>query len=171
MQTNSALLPPAEVRQNTQRTVETDSFSEVNQDMDTKSDGSYDPLFDDEPDIDGGPQIGNTHVGQAEKATPTASDLSLPGTALDSRIASRVPSSSISKNAPPALDPAAYASYSPDILMTASVDGQVIIWDQRVNTPGRGVGRLFMNDKTPPWCASVGIFLYASPGPAVTPIF
>jgi transcriptional activator SPT8 len=117
-------------------------------DADVKSDGSYDPLFDDEPDSEAPPQ---NPMAQTQPQSQNTSDLSLPGTVPHSRIAS----SSIPKNAPPVLDHSSYTSYSPDILLTASVDGQIVLWDQRVDTFGSGVGRLFMNDKTPPWCASV----------------
>ena len=53
------------------------------------------------------------------------------------------------------LDPATYATFSPDLLMTAHFDGQVMLWDRRVHSPGKGVGRLWMSEKTPPWCMSV----------------
>ncbi|KAG2020238.1 hypothetical protein CC2G_005602 [Coprinopsis cinerea AmutBmut pab1-1] len=77
-----------------------------------------------------------------------------------SRPATQAPSSSIGggiaapKNAPPLLEPAGYQNFSSDLLMTAFVDGQVILWDRRVSSPGRGVGRLWMSEKTPPWCLS-----------------
>ncbi|KAH6918514.1 WD40-repeat-containing domain protein [Coprinopsis sp. MPI-PUGE-AT-0042] len=58
------------------------------------------------------------------------------------------------KNAPPLLEPMGYQTYSSDLLMTAFVDGQVVLWDRRVSSPGRGVGRLWMSEKTPPWCLS-----------------
>ena len=61
------------------------------------------------------------------------------------------------KNAPPLLDRNGYSNFSSDLLMTAYVDGQVILWDRRVSSPGRGVGRLWMSEKTPPWCLSVSI--------------
>jgi len=61
------------------------------------------------------------------------------------------------KNAPPLLDKSNYSGYSSDLLMTAFVDGQVVLWDRRVSTLGKGVGRLEMNEKTPPWCLSVRI--------------
>jgi transcriptional activator SPT8 len=38
--------------------------------------------------------------------------------------------------------------------MIAAIDGQIMLWDKRVNTPGTGVGRLWMSEKTPPWCVS-----------------
>jgi transcriptional activator SPT8 len=44
--------------------------------------------------------------------------------------------------------------------MTAAIDGQIILWDKRVNTVGKGVGRLWMSEKTPPWCLSVNGFLF-----------
>lgn len=59
------------------------------------------------------------------------------------------------KNAPPLLDSSSYSNFSSDLLMTAFVDGQVVLWDRRVSTPGQGVGRLWMSEKTPPWCLSV----------------
>ncbi|OSC97131.1 WD40 repeat-like protein [Trametes coccinea BRFM310] len=108
----------------------------IKQDDDAKSDTSYDPLFD-EPDADGdgdgpkynagGHQSGGQNLGRGAIAP---------------------------KGAPPILDPSTYAAFSPDLLMTAHVDGQVILWDRRVNTPGKGVGRLWMSEKTPPWCMS-----------------
>lgn len=99
-------------------------------DSDAKSDASFDPLFDDVPDED-----------TLQKATPMPSRAAQPG---------RAP-----KNAPPLLDAATYASFSADILMTAAIDGQVVLWDKRSYSPGRGVGRLWMSERTPPWCLSV----------------
>lgn len=58
------------------------------------------------------------------------------------------------KNAPPLLDNSTYSRYSSDLLMTAFVDGQVVLWDRRVSSAGKGVGRLWMSEKTPPWCLS-----------------
>lgn len=56
----------------------------------------------------------------------------------------------------PLLDPVSYTNFSPDIFMTAAIDGQVALWDRRANAvSGRGVGRLEMGEKTPPWCISV----------------
>jgi len=107
-------------------------------DSDANSDASFDPLFDDEPEMPIDPvtpsnpqqQLSRTTVGQI--APP--------------------------KNAPPLLDNAKYVTFSPDLLMSASIDGQVMLWDRRVNTPGIGVGRLWMSEKTPPWCLSVRQF-------------
>ena len=112
---------------------------------DAKSDGSYDPLFD-EPDADGVPDLMN---GLQDRGL----DLSLPGTVPNPQFNRHMPSNAIPKNAPSLLDPLTYSTYSPDVLMTASIDGQIFLWDQRVETR---VGRLFMSERTPPWCVSVG---------------
>lgn len=58
------------------------------------------------------------------------------------------------KNAPPLLDSSSYSTFSSDLLMGAFVDGQVVLWDRRVSTAGKGVARLWMSEKTPPWCLS-----------------
>ncbi|KAI0721065.1 WD40-repeat-containing domain protein [Cerioporus squamosus] len=116
------------------------------QEDDARSDASYDPLFD-EPDS-GGDADGSGapatfapfgSVGQGHMQ-PNSQHLGRGAIAP--------------KGAPPILDPATYATFSPDLLMTAHVDGQVILWDRRVNTPGKGVGRMWMSEKTPPWCMS-----------------
>lgn len=119
----------------------------LKQEDDAKSDTSYDPLFD-EPDAgadgDGSgapasfPSFGNAGQGHMQS---NGQNLGRGAIAP--------------KGAPPILDPATYATFSPDLLMTAHVDGQVILWDRRVNTPGNGVGRMWMSEKTPPWCMSV----------------
>lgn len=145
-------------------------------DVDVKSEASFDPLFDDEPDADGEPD--NDSAAQHPSATgssdppknepPAASVGSDPvrpdGTHAAQPQAPQPPTRGTlgivapPKNAPPLLDPAAYATFSPDLLMTASIDGQVILWDKRVHVPGKGVGRLWMSEKTPPWCLSVSFF-------------
>ncbi|KAL1944457.1 hypothetical protein VTO73DRAFT_2887 [Trametes versicolor] len=112
------------------------------QEDDAKSEGSYDPLFD-EPDADGygdGPKPPHSANHMSGFQQPNGQNLGRGAIAP--------------KGAPPILDPATYASLSPDLLMTAHVDGQVILWDRRAQTPGKGVGRLWMSEKTPPWCMS-----------------
>ncbi|KAF7331824.1 MT-A70-domain-containing protein [Mycena kentingensis (nom. inval.)] len=101
--------------------------SNANQPMDTdaKSDASFDPLFDDEPETT--PQV------KQQTGTPA------------------LPSRAIAHNAPPLLDSNINASFSPDILLTAAIDGQVMLWDRRAQN---SVGRLWMSEKTPPWCLS-----------------
>ncbi|KAF9792221.1 WD40 repeat-like protein [Thelephora terrestris] len=113
---------------------------------DAKSDASYDTLFD-EPDVDGAPDLPN---GSQDRSL----DLSLPGTVPNPQFNRHMPSSTIAKNAPPLLDPHTYSTYSSDVLMTASIDGQIFLWDRRVEAQGNGVGRLFMSERTPPWCVS-----------------
>ena len=133
-----------------------------NQDADARSDASFDPLFDDEPDADAEPENGRgvSGAGTSHFALPS-NNLAVPSNAADR---SSMPHSNgrgmlgivpPPKNAPPLLNFSAYAVYSPDLLLTASIDGQVVLWDRRVSSPGSGVGRLEMNEKTPPWCLSV----------------
>ena len=115
------------------------------QEDDVKSEASYDPLFD-EPDAEG---EGDGPAGQNSFAT-------FPGHGHGPLNNQHLGRGAIApKGAPPVLDPTTYATFSPDLLMTAHVDGQVILWDRRVNSPGRGVGRLWMSEKTPPWLMSV----------------
>ena len=127
------------------------------QDSDTKSDMSYDPLFD-EPEADGESNVQSQQTAlpsvPSSQSGPTSAATHLQ-TAVQPSGRTNVPSVPIPKNAPPLLDPASYSAFSSDVLMTASIDGQVILWDKRVNTPRKGVGRLEMSEKTPPWCVSV----------------
>ncbi|RDX56746.1 WD40 repeat-like protein [Lentinus brumalis] len=118
----------------------------LKQDDDARSDTSYDPLFD-EPDA-GADGDGN---GAPASFAPSgnAGQSHMPPTGQHLGRGAIAP-----KGAPPILDPATYATFSPDLLMTAHVDGQVILWDRRVHTPGKGVGRMWMSEKTPPWCMS-----------------
>jgi transcriptional activator SPT8 len=97
-------------------------------DSETKSDASdYDPLFDDEPEPSG-----------QSRARPQAASRPI----------------APPKNAPPLLDHSLYSTFLPDMIMTAYIDGQIVLWDRRAQTPGTGVGRLWMSEKTPPWCLS-----------------
>ncbi|KAF8559783.1 WD40 repeat-like protein [Imleria badia] len=140
------------------------------QESDAKSDTSFDPLFDDEPDLDGegddylGPDgiVGQTKVSHQESATPEvnvglavpdggASDPTSQAQAVRSLQSSVAPP----KNAPPLLSAENSTTFSPDILMVSAIDGQIMLWDKRANTPGKGVGRLWLSEKTPPWCVSV----------------
>ncbi|KAF8350650.1 WD40 repeat-like protein [Amanita rubescens] len=118
------------------------------QDSDAKSDISFDPLFDDDPDGagDGGDEKPPVTTESTQGASNIVQTLEPP--------LSTVSSIPPPKNAPPLLDPATYATYSPNVLMTAYIDGQVVLWDRRAQTPGKGVGRLWMSEKTPPWCLS-----------------
>jgi transcriptional activator SPT8 len=141
------------------------------QDADATSDASFDPLFDGEPDAEGefdnenptpdefgafrsqAPQGDGSITGnKASLAVPDAPN-------LGQQQAARSPQHSVAppKNAPPLLDAANSSTFSPDILMIGAIDGQIMLWDKRVNTPGTGVGRLWMSEKTPPWCVSVRI--------------
>lgn len=118
---------------------------------DARSDASFDPLFDDVPEE------------PPQPPPPAESKLAMPGSSqMQSPFFTRdpaAPSIPPPKGAPPLIDATEFQTYSPDLLMTAFIDGQVILWDRRVLTSGKGVGRLWMNEKTPPWCLSVSEFL------------
>lgn len=135
---------------------------------DAKSEMSYDPLFDDEPDADadGEPDSENaaqwqqTH-GMNVSSSQGAAPLGIPRSTSQPNSRAALSSAAVPKNAPPLLDSIGYSTFSADLLMTASIDGQIVLWDKRVNTPYKGVGRLEMSEKTPPWCVSVCIIVVA----------
>ena len=126
----------------------------MKQEDDARSDTSYDPLFDD-PDADGD--------GDGAAPPPSYAPFGNPGQGFVQPNTQHPGRGAIApKGAPPVLDPATYVTFSPDLLMTAHFDGQVILWDRRVHTPGKGVGRMWMSEKTPPWCMSVRLRLHRS---------
>lgn len=138
------------------------------QESDAKSDASFDPLFDDEPDPDGEGDNHSAPDGGVGSLTAISHKESVsPGLAVPDGVASdatsqpqqtaRSSQNSVAppKNAPPLLGAENSCTLSPDILMISAIDGQVMLWDKRVNTPGKGVGRLWLSEKTPPWCVSV----------------
>lgn len=136
-----AILPPNnEVKQEDSQPSLPTAPTEPKREDDAESSASFDPLFDDEP-----PDLDDPVPQRPPPPTPVVPQ---PVTPQPQRAAIAP------KNAPPILDPTTYASFSADVLMTASIDGQVILWDKRAHTPGRGVGRLWMGEKTPPWCMS-----------------
>ena len=114
-------------------------------DSDARSDASFDPLFDDVPE---------EPKPQAKVSRTVISDIGQPHGRPPP------PAKPPPQGAPSLLDPVEYSGYSPELLMTAFIDGQVILWDRRANTPGNGVGRLWMSDKTPPWCLSVSTIFF-----------
>lgn len=144
----------------------------------------FDPLFDGEPDADGEMDLelggGSDMLAASLRApTPNAFTLSMPSAAPPAWPSSAptaapsahppppvvpplaLPAPPAPKNGPPLLDSLTAPEFSADILMTASFDGQVVLWDRRVSGGGgtgsaaKGVGRLWMHDKTPRWCVSV----------------
>ncbi|GJE87157.1 WD40 repeat-like protein [Phanerochaete sordida] len=118
-------------------------------DDDDKSD--FDPLFDD-PDADGDMGM---HLG-AQPPVPKSEPSNPPP--MQPATQPQQPRQPVvwgnAPNAPPVLDPVSYNAFSPDVLMTAAIDGQVMLWDRRVHSLGAGVGRLPMGEKTRPWCVS-----------------
>lgn len=116
-------------------------------DVEMRSEASFDSLFGDDPDGDGENAQKPTSLHIPSSRQSTFRDLKSPATTVPG-------SAGAARSGPPTLGSDAYGSFSPDVLMTASVDGSVVLWDRRVNTPGMGVGRLETSSKTPPWCVS-----------------
>lgn len=137
---------------------------------DGDTDNDYDPLFDDE-DGDGPSSANPTSAapsggfpplpnGQTATSTPTAQmPFQLPGmsTAPTGSFQQNGSFRPAAKNSTPILDPVTYNDFSPDIFMTAGIDGQITLWDRRASASGRGFGRLDLPEKTPPWCISVSL--------------
>ena len=47
------------------------------------------------------------------------------------------------------------ATFSPDVLLTTTLGGQVMLWDRRVMSDSKGgVHAIPLSEKTPPWCAT-----------------
>lgn len=139
--------------------------SEMSDDAEGDTDNDYDPLFDEEGDGEGptpgqpaslfsqtGPQSNGTqHTGPQSNIAPP---LQMPGASTaSSAVFQPTPYPSTAKNYTPILDPVSYREFSPDIFMTAGIDGQITLWDRRASS--RGVGRLELPEKTAPWCMSV----------------
>lgn len=128
--------------------------SPVGSPVDAKSD--YDPLFDDaEGTGDSGPSSRAPTANATQPETPLQG-LSLPGQSasldgLRTAFAPPPPVVNPRKHGALLLDAAKYANFSKDILMTATFDGSILLWDRR--EPGK-VGRL-ENDRAPPWCLAV----------------
>ncbi|KAH9996793.1 WD40-repeat-containing domain protein [Russula vinacea] len=112
--------------------------------VDADAHSEADSLFGDEPDAEGEPDD-----------TPGPAPAPLPASlAVPSPKPFPIPAPA-PKNAPPILDASSYAKFSHDIIMTAAMDGQVVLWDCRAPSGASyGVGRLWMGEKTPPWCLS-----------------
>jgi hypothetical protein len=122
--------------------------------MDVKSE--YDPLFDDaEGTGDSGPSSGAPTANATQPEAPLQG-LSLPGQSasldgLRTAFAPPPPVVNPRKHGALLLDAAKYANFSKDVLMTATFDGSILLWDRR--EAGK-VGRL-ENDRAPPWCLAV----------------
>jgi len=65
----------------------------------------------------------------------------------------------------PILSPTEFRGMSNDVLLTASMNGQVTLVDRRV---GGAIGRLQPGEKAPPWCMSVSLELASSLPEALT---
>jgi transcriptional activator SPT8 len=121
---------------------------------DVRSEGSYDDLFD-EPD---GLFSEPPPAVPPPWAAPAADGGWKPPPVPPPAAPQSQPRAPLAPKMPPVLGNGVDAAdFSSDLLMTASVDGQVVLWDVRVNESGKGVGRLWMHEKTPPWCMSVSV--------------
>jgi hypothetical protein len=116
-------------------------------DADNKSEG-YDPLFD---DVDGVTASALPSPKSTQPSTNNLLELALPSKSAPEVPWSSVPSAPIMKHGVARLDPAKYADFSNDLLMTATFGGSLFLWDRRAP---KNVGRL-ENDRAPPWCISV----------------
>ena len=128
---------------------------EARQPVDADAHSEADSLFGDEPDADGEPD--DTPGAAPSLSIPSAGPAPAP---LPASLAVPSPKPPVPapapKNAPPILDASSYGKFSHDIFLTAAMDGQVVLWDCRAASgAGYGVGRLWMGEKTPPWCLSV----------------
>ncbi|WRT68201.1 uncharacterized protein IL334_005176 [Kwoniella shivajii] len=90
-----------------------------------------------------------------EQATPTSSSAAAPLFIPQSVGAG--PSSRQAASHIPLLSPTSYKSFSDDVVLTSSMDGQVVLIDRRIPASegaGVGVGRLMPGERAPPWCMS-----------------
>lgn len=121
-----------------------------------KSEASYDPLFD-EPDAEvEQPSVQPKQEEPSSAPVPVVTPTKPNGT-TPTPAPYKSQAGPPKKPAIPLLDPVSYGEYSDDVLLAASIDGQVVLWDRRAQTH-RGVGRLEMGEKCPPWCLSVRVF-------------
>ncbi|KAK4687934.1 transcriptional activator SPT8, partial [Tremellales sp. Uapishka_1] len=119
-----------------------------------KSQDSYDPLFDDDAE--------GEDVPATIPATPTQPfNLALPkpkATINPNATNAVAPQSATSTGRQaaatiPILSETSFQTFSDNILLTSSMDGQVVLIDRRVPMyDGGGVGRLLPSKSAPPWC-------------------
>nr|ODN85992.1 transcriptional activator SPT8 [Cryptococcus depauperatus CBS 7841] len=98
--------------------------------------------------------------GQRPIPAPASHTQSQPPSSSVPLFAPHIPSSANKQGAAttiPVLSRTSWDSYSEDVLMTSSMDGQIVLLDRRVPSyegANTGVGRLLPGEKTPPWCMS-----------------
>ncbi|KAH7107500.1 WD40 repeat-like protein [Auriculariales sp. MPI-PUGE-AT-0066] len=119
------------------------SETEGVEEADARSENSFDDLFDGPDDDDA------TTSSRQNGADASQFALALPSTQASGSV--HVSASNQAPRGIPPLSPHTYSDYSPDMLLTASIDGQVVIWDRRQRDKA---GRLDMGDRCPPWCIS-----------------
>lgn len=139
------------------------------EEADGDTDNDYDPLFDDEGDGEAASSANPASAPQSA-VLPSQSNGVPPANASSAQTPFQLPGTNVpvangfqqhgsfrlpAKNSTPVLDPVTYHDFSPDIFMTSGIDGQITLWDRRTSASGRGLGRLDLPEKTPPWCISV----------------
>lgn len=138
--------------------------SEMSDDAEGDTDNDYDPLFDDEGEGEAPAlvhpashplQTGTQPNGTQHAGPNIAPTLQMPGTSTAPHPGAfqLMQYQNTTKSFTPVLDPVSYTEFSPDIFMTAGIDGQITLWDRRTSL--KGVGRLELPEKIPPWCMSV----------------
>ena len=132
----------------------------------------YDPLFDDDAEgedivpplnvpIPDTPIPGGVNPVSPPRAQPSAEQPSAFPTPSMALFPSAQMASSSRPGAAetiPVLGSATYRNFSGDVLLTSSMDGQVVLIDRRVPVYAGsvgGVGRLLPGERAPPWCMSV----------------
>lgn len=115
------------------------------------SDDGFDPLFD---DPEGEAEEEGSQARQAPNHATQTSTTAMATEMATAAAAATATGRRVYSRGPPVLDAETWGAYSADVLMTGSVDGSVVLWDQRLGGP---VGRLATSSKTPPWLVSVRI--------------
>lgn len=116
---------------------------------DGDAEDGFDPLFDDESDD--GEQSSKPAAGPTAATATRPAPVTVPST----NVVPVVPKPFVQPTSIPPLGSANFGTFSPDILMTTRIDGQIVLWDRRVHSQHQGVGKLEVLEKTPPWCVSV----------------
>jgi len=142
---------------------------------------SYGSLFGDEEEDDGSGkkqdkpipvQDAATSLGATQSVAPSALPLALqlPPTSQPSSVQAQLPPSRPGilsaglKGQPrvglPPLVPETYRQFSDDVMLVASMDGEVALHDRRIGSSL--VGKLEGSLKSGPWCMSVSVDLYTT---------
>ncbi|KAG8878849.1 Transcription factor spt8 [Tulasnella sp. 332] len=114
------------------------SLRDPNDDGDSHSSSSDNSLFGDDDDDDDSGDDGDNSPKQSKTARRKLTGRSDRPNGIPSAASGSGRSS---------------VTQSPDLLMTAYIDGQVLLWDRRASPQSKPL-RLEMGEKSPPWCVS-----------------